>query len=345
MDTYRAELLEQPAVLAATAEALAADTLLFDDLVARVEHDRLEHVILTGMGASLFALQPLALRLAAAGRPVTLLETAELLHTCPGLVTPRTLLVAVSQSGETVEVVRLLEIIGRRAPLVAVTNGRDNTLARAADYRLTTLAGAERSVSNKSYVTCLLALDALGRALTGQPLDPAAWAAPIEAVGDLLAGWSSVEETLNAVAQCRPLYLLGRGPSIASALTGGLIIKEAARQPAEGMSAAQFRHGPLEMIAPGMGALLFVAAGPTRPLGLRLAGELAGYGVATAVVGPLADEPLPAGVAHVPLPALDPWLAPVAEIVPVQILNQRLALNAGLEPGRFERLGKVTMTE
>jgi glucosamine--fructose-6-phosphate aminotransferase (isomerizing) len=345
MDAYRAELMEQPAVLAATAQALVAGAAMLDDLAARVTRDRPEHVIITGMGGSLFAGRTLALRLAAAGRPVTHMETAELLHTCPALVTPRSLLIVVSQSGETIEVVRLLERLDRRTPLVTITNGGENTAARAAAYRLVTLAGAERSVSGKSYVTSLLALDALGRRLVGEPLAPERWAAPIEAVAALLAAWEAIEATLvAAVGGTTPLYLLGRGPSLASAETGALVLKEASRRPAEGMSAAQFRHGPLEMIAPGMAALLFAPSGPARPLVLRLAAELTGYGVAVVVIGPDGAD-LPPGMAHLSVPALDPWLAPIAEIVPVQILSHALARAAGHEPGRFDRMGKVTREE
>ena len=256
-------------------------------LTARVERDHLDHVVITGMGGSYYAAIPLWLRLAAAGRPATLIDTAELLHTAPNLVTPRSLLVMVTQSGETIEAVRLLERVGGRAPLVAVTNGRDNTVARAADYSLATAAGAEQSVSGKSYVTSLLALDALGRALIGLPLAPERWEAPIAAVRALLDDWERVEATLaSALGAATPLYVLARGASLATACAGALTIKEASRRPAEGMSAAQFRHGPLEMIAPGMGAILLAPASATRPLIYGLAAELAGYGVATAVVGP-----------------------------------------------------------
>jgi glucosamine--fructose-6-phosphate aminotransferase (isomerizing) len=346
MDTYRAELMAQPAALAATAAALAADAALMAEVAARAARDRLQHVVITGMGGSYFAGLPLWLRLAAAGRPATLIDTAELLHSAPALLTPRALLVLISQSGETVEAVRLLERAGGRAPLVAVTNGRDNTVARAADYSLATAAGAERSVSGKSYVTSLLVLEALGRALTtGRPAPADLWPAPIAAVQGLLEQWEAVEAALaGAVGGCTPLYVLARGASLATAGAGALIIKEASRRPAEGMSAAQFRHGPLEMIAPGMGALLLAPAGATRPLILRLASELAGYGVATAVIGPPVPAP-PAGVTWVATPPLDEWLAPLAEIVPLQILSHRLARDAGLEPGRFERMGKVTRSE
>jgi glucosamine--fructose-6-phosphate aminotransferase (isomerizing) len=298
------------------------------------------------MGGSHHAAVPLWLRLAAAGRPATLIDTAELLHTAPRLVTPRSLLVMVTQSGETIEAVRLLERVGGRAPLVAVTNGRDNTVARAADFSLATAAGAERSVSGKSYVAGLLALDALGRALIGLPLAPERWEAPLAAVRALLDDWERVESTLaDAIGSATPVYVLARGASLATAFAGALTIKEASRRPAEGMSAAQFRHGPLEMIAPGMGVILLAPDSPTRPLIHGLAAELAGYGVATAIVG-LTDQASAAdGRAQVALPPLDEWLSPIAEIAPLQILSHRLARDAGREPGRFDRMDKVTRTE
>lgn len=342
---YRTELMAQPAVLASTAAALIADSALLTDLTQRVNGTHLDQTIITGMGGSLFASQPLALRLAMTGRPVTLIDTAELLHTCPALIGPRSLLIIVSQSGETIEVVRLLEQAGRPGALVSITNGRANTLARAADYSLATTAGAERSVASKSYVTSLLALDALGQSLTGQPLALERWQPPIEAVGSLLASAAAIETALStALTGMTPLYLLGRGASLASAMAGALLIKESSRRPAEGMSAAQFRHGPLEMIAPGMGVLLFAPAAPTRPLIVRLAAELADYGIATVVIGP-AGADRPAGVTWLPTPSLDPWVAPVAEIVPLQLLGDLLARSSGHETGYFARLEKVTRQE
>ncbi|MCC6628040.1 MAG: SIS domain-containing protein [Chloroflexi bacterium] len=346
MDTFRTELMEQPAALTATGTAMVDAAALYSDLVARVARDQLDRIVVTGMGGSYYAAIPLSLRLAAAGRPVTLLDTAELLHTASSLLASRALLVMVTQSGETIEAVRLLERAGGRVPLVAVTNGRDNTVARAADYVLATAAGAERSVSGKSYVTSLLVLETLARALLGEPAPPSLWQPAIATARALLADWDAIEATLaGVVGAATPLYVLGRGASLATAGTGALTIKEAARRPAEGLSAAQFRHGPLEMIGPGMGALLLAPAGPTRSLILRLAAEMAGYGAATVVIGPPEPATAAAGVTWVSTPPLDPWLAPIAEIVPLQILSHRLARDAGHEPGRFDRMGKVTRVE
>jgi glucosamine--fructose-6-phosphate aminotransferase (isomerizing) len=345
MEHYRHELLEQPAVLLATATALTDELPLLEELAARVALAALKHVVITGMGGSLFAGHHLALQLAAGGWPVTLIETAELLYSCPALLTPRSLLIVISQSGETVEVRRLLARLPTGQLLVGVTNGRHNTLARTAGLSLASRAGAERSVAGKSYVCGLLVLDAIGRTLTGQRLAPARWQPAIEAVAGLLAEWESLGERLMAtLGPARPLFLLARGASLSSALAGALMLKEASHQPAEGMSAAQFRHGPLEMAGPGMGALLFAPAAPTQPLLLGLAGELAAAGLATVLVGPsLAAQP--AATTLLATPPLDPWLAPLAEIVPVQVLCHRLALAAGHEPGHFTRIEKVTRSE
>ena len=77
MDAFRSELLEQPAALTATAAAVTADEPILDELTARVERDHLDHVVITGVGGSYYAAIPLWLRLAAAGRPATLIDTAD----------------------------------------------------------------------------------------------------------------------------------------------------------------------------------------------------------------------------------------------------------------------------
>ena len=92
-------------------------------------------VILTGMGGSYAACYPLAAQLASAGRTVVMVTTAELVHFRSGMVRPTTPIVAVSQSGESAELIRLLvRCSGRGASPVniAVTNGLGSSLAREA---------------------------------------------------------------------------------------------------------------------------------------------------------------------------------------------------------------------
>src|ERR1035438_6021349 len=124
-------------------------------------------MVLTGMGSSLHALYPLELMLTAHGENVRRVDTSELIHSMPRLLAVSTIVVAVSQSGQGAEMVRLLEQNAQRATIVGVTNTADSTLARQADFLMLTRCGEEFSVSAKTYVGALAALEILGAAWRG----------------------------------------------------------------------------------------------------------------------------------------------------------------------------------
>jgi glucosamine--fructose-6-phosphate aminotransferase (isomerizing) len=140
------------------------------------------------------------------------------------------------------------------------------------------------------------------------------------------------------------VFILGRGPSLTSAMTGSLILKEAAKVHAEGMSSGQFRHGPLELASPGFSAIVFASSGRTKALNLRLAQDIAEFGGKVVLIGGEKDTH-PKGILTLNLPALKELFAPLAEIVPVQLLARRLAIEKGLKPGEFEKAKKVTRHE
>ena len=301
-----------------------------------------DSIILTGMGASFHALHPLHIQLVAHGFHAAMYETSELIHYFPAALTPRTLLVAVSQSGRSAEIVRLLDLAGGRVPAIAVTNNADSDLATRADVTVLTHAGAESSVSCKTYVATLAALEWLGAALRGQDRGPIenllCEAAP--AVRNYLAGWQAkvgkLTELLDGV---RAVFLTGRGPSMAAAGTGGLILKESAHFHAEGMSCPAFRHGPFEMIGPEAFVLVFAGDPKTEALNEKLVRDVRDAGGKACLVGPHAD------VEAFSIPAGAPAIRGILEILPVQLMSLALAALAGREPGKFERLTKVTTVE
>jgi glucosamine--fructose-6-phosphate aminotransferase (isomerizing) len=102
------------------------------------------------------------------------------------------------------------------------------------------------------------------------------------------------------------------------------------------MSSPAFRHGPLEMVAPGLHALVFGGEPATLELNGALARDIRSAGGWAALVG-AGSEPGPFR-----LPAAPARLLPVLEMLPVQMLSLALAALAGREPGRFERATKIT---
>ena len=125
-------------------------------------------LVLTGMGSSYDACLAAASVLARRGVLATTVNTAELLHFRRAALSASTPIVAVSQSGNSAELVRLageLATAGSRPPLVTLTNGLANPLARLADVAFDTAAGVERGPSTKTFAACLVVLRALVDAL------------------------------------------------------------------------------------------------------------------------------------------------------------------------------------
>ena len=269
---YLRDILDQPRALNETLAGLEVSKTLHQ-LAVRLQEGKFKTVVLTGMGSSFHALHPLHIELINYGLTAMMVETSELLYYRSRLFDPKTLIVAVSQSGQSAEVVRLLEINRGKSSVIAITNTPHSPLAERADATILTQAGKEFSVSCKTYVTALMALQWLGDVVcerdlrrTRQELKAAR-----PAVRDYLANWKThVQDLAQMLKGIRHLFLVGRGSSLAAVGTGALIVKESDHFHAEGMSSAAFRHGPFEMLSDETFVLVFSGEHKTRDLNQRL---------------------------------------------------------------------------
>ena len=338
---YLRDILDQPHALERTLAGLKSSKAL-QHLAARLSGNKFQRVVLTGMGASFHALHPLSLQLVSHGYTSVMVETSELVHHNKRFFDPKTLIVAVSQSGRSAEMVRLAEVNRARCPIIAVTNTPSSPLANHGTASVLTQAGHEFSVSCKTYVTALMALQWLGDVLcerdsrrTRHELKQAA-----QAAAAYLADWKSYVQTLvHTLSGVRHLFLVGRGASLAAVGTGALIVKEADHFHAEGMSSAAFRHGPFEMLSEETFVLVFSGDSRTRQLNSRLLGDIQQQGGRAEFVGETAASEC------FRLKDYGQSVRPIVEILPVQMITLALAIHAGREPGKFELATKVTTTE
>jgi glucosamine--fructose-6-phosphate aminotransferase (isomerizing) len=338
---YLQDLLDQPQALENTFKSLDRSKELLD-LASRLHRRKFQRIVLTGMGSSFHALHPLNLQLIGHGFTAIMVETSELIHYKTRFFDPKTLIVAVSQSGQSVEMLRLAEVNGKRSSVIAVTNTPESPLGKHATAALYTQAGREFSVSCKTYVTALMALKWLGDILcerdvrqSRRELKPASGA-----VDAYLANWKEdVYRLAERLDRIRHLFLVGRGASLAAVGTGALIVKESDHFHAEGMSSAAFRHGPLEMLSEETLVVVFSGDDRTRNLNHRLLADIQQEGGRAELVGEGA--------------ALDCFrladhsssVRPIYEILPIQMITLALAARAGREPGKFALATKVTTTE
>jgi glucosamine--fructose-6-phosphate aminotransferase (isomerizing) len=365
MNAYLSEILSQPQALRRTLHALDLSPL---ETVRRALATReIDRIVMTGMGASYNALYPAWLHLAHLGFSAFLVNASELVHQCPELIGPKTLVWAASQSGRSAEVVRLLDSFESRPPagLLAITNEPGSPLGEAAGAsetdllraRLLLSAEPETGPSTRTYLNTL-AIAQLTALVLGASSSPSqalseAMTELDDAAGAIESYLSPVESALERIASSfshlsllsldapPPIALLGRGPSLASALTGALCLQEAAKIPALGLQAGEFRHGPIEIASSHLTVLLF--AGPPGSeddaLNRKLWSDLRLMEVNTCLLSTQAAD----GV--LPLPPAAGLGLPLAEIVPVQLLCYHLCERLGIEPGSFRHIGKVTLTE
>jgi glutamine---fructose-6-phosphate transaminase (isomerizing) len=348
-DSFLAEIAGQPDALRRAARALTEqlDTI---EAVRGAGRRTGGGVVFTGMGASYDACYPAVNELAVHGVLALQVDAAELLHFRTHVLSPATVLVIVSQSGRSAEVVRLLgafEDRSERAVVLSVTNGLANPLAERADLRLDTRAGSEQGPSTMTFSASLVQLAAVAGALSARSdVDPVGRATTAarqasDAVETLLE-----EQTLAAriagVADHDTLVVLARGPARAAAEMGALTLKECGVT-AESYETAAFRHGPFELAGPALGAIVIATEPETLALDLGLAGDLVEAGASVVVLSSEGD--VPDGAFGVRIPSVDRLLSSAVSLVPIQLLAWWLANARGRVPGAYTRSSKVTTRE
>jgi glucosamine--fructose-6-phosphate aminotransferase (isomerizing) len=305
-------------------------------------------LIFTGMGASLFAAMPAVARLVEHGFAAQVIESAELLHYGSAGLRRGDVAILISRSGGSVEVLRLVEkmrAVG--VTIIGVTNVPGSELERVADLALLIGSQADQLVAVQTYTGTVLALQLLAEPVIARETTLFAEACTtgllklptfIDDCHDASETW---REWLDSSA---PLYLLGRGPALASAYEGALLLHETAKAAAVSMSCGQFRHGPVEAVSGDFRAVVFGTPEATRTLDRSLADDLSRMGAKVRWIGPTE-----AGNGHAPLlipwPDVPPVLAAIFEIVPLQFAAYRLALWRGIVPGDFRYASEITAAE
>ena len=256
------------------------------------------------------------------------------------------LVLGISQSGQSPDIVAVLAEARRQGALTAVlTNRPDSPLAEQGDVVLNLHAGEERAVAaTKTYTAELAAVALLSVALSGAADARAAlWAAP-----DAVAATLAMNETIAAVA---PRYrymsrcvVIGRGYNYATAFETALKLKELTYTIVEPYSSADFLHGPLAMLEPGFpvivvapsGIMAAEAVGFIRTLRERQAEVIAISDNVDVLAGARVPLPLPA--------AAPEWLSPLTAIVPGQLLALHLAHARDFDIDAPRAIRKVTET-
>lgn len=347
MATLIEEISQQPAALSGLRKYYSSPGAISHKLLRSLVSHWPPTLVLTGMGSSLHAAFPAQAYLASQGIRAIVWETADLLHHHLKFLRPDTLLVVVSQSGETAEVVRLLEALPAKQQIAGVTNVEASVLARRAKLLLPMMAGRQETVSTKTYTCAVAVLMYLAAAIARKPPGAVTQAVmrAVEAQEKILDRHELlVPPTLEFFNLPPYVALMSRGPDMASAYEGALMLKEVGRLAAEAISAAQFRHGPIEIVSPAHRYVIFARQGKTGNLLLKLVSDIRAHGGHVLLLTDMPFENL-SDVRLIPVEPIRLGLGTLVDVMHIQLLAHDLARRAGREPGKFWIATGVTREE
>ena len=270
----------------------------------------------------------------------------------------RTLVVAISQSGETTDTLAAVQAArGFGARVLAVTNTQGSLITREADAVLLTKAGPEICVaSTKAFVAQVAVLDLLALELAR-----VRGAVPDERLREIGRGLrrapEKVEQTLELLGarvkeaaglfeDARCSLFLGRGVSYPVALEGALKLKEISYLPSEGYPAGEMKHGPIALVDEYCPVVAVLGEGTAREKTLSNVEETVARGAR--VIAVAREEDAAAGrIARVvlPVPQAPEIVAPFVASVPLQLLAYHVAKDRGLDVDKPRNLAKSVTVE
>ncbi len=350
------EIYEQPDVLAATLDdclsATAQESLRTDaDLCG------ISQVTAVAMGTSHHAALILRNYIERIAKVPCNVELASEFRYGEPLVRPDTLLIAISQSGETADTVIAAEEARRRgARVLALTNVEDSSLARIAHARLYTRAGPEIGVaSTKAYTTQLAAGYVLAVAMASErgllnDRDKKLHAQHMleipKLVAEVLGNASQGQSIGRLLTSATSALFLGRGCHVATAMEGALKLKELAYIHAEGYAAGEMKHGPIALVDANFFVLFVAPSDRSYDKLVSNAEEVKardGRIVSIVSKGDHAMRELSEAVCEIPHCSQE--VAPILAALPLQLLAYEAARRKGHDVDRPRNLAKSVTVE
>lgn len=306
-------------------------------------------VLFTGMGTSEFAPLAVRRRMASLGVACHTVDSGEWLHYGAALPGERGTVVLVSQSGESVEIRRIVEQNRAGPDFMAITNCEDSTLGRGASLVLPLCAGDEASISTKTYTNTLAILHLMACSLGGVGALEGALD-DLERAASCLH--SAPRQQISAAAEFLlpgdALAFVGRGPAYVAARQCALTFMEGARLLAAAFTAGAFRHGPFESCGPDLRAVVFLPEGRTRSVTEGIGRDAARLGARVVFVTDvdlIEDDNIRAVKVDNLEGEAGEDLFPLVVSGAHPLLLHHLAEARGVEAGHFRYGGKVTTKE
>lgn len=273
------------------------------------------------------------------------------------LVTDKTLLITVSQSGETADTLAALRDCKKAgARTLAITNVVGSTISREADHVIYTMAGPEIAVaSTKAYTTQVVVMNLIGMyfgqlmgTITSEEekaLEEGLQLIP-EKIEEVLKEEGKIEEIAKVLANERGLFYLGRGVDFALALEGSLKLKEITYIHSEAYAGGELKHGPIALIEDGTKVIALLTQERLREKMVSNIVEVKARGahvIGVAYEGDELDETVFDEVIRIP--RILNMVAPVVAAVSLQLLSYFTAKEKGFDIDKPRNLAKSVTVE
>ncbi|MBB3325584.1 glutamine--fructose-6-phosphate transaminase (isomerizing) [Microlunatus antarcticus] len=359
----RKEIYEQPKAVADTLLGRhdADGRLTLDEIrISEAELRRVDKIVIIACGTAFYAGMVAKYAIEHWTRIPCEVELASEFRYRDPIVGPTTLVVAISQSGETADTLMAIRHAREQhARVLAVCNTNGSTIPRESDAVIYTHAGPEIGVaSTKGFLTQVVACYLLGLYLAqvrGTKFDDeianvmAELATMPDAIAGVLEDMDPVLKLAADFAEQRVVLFLGRHVGYPVALEGALKLKELAYIHAEGFAAGELKHGPIALIEEGLPVFVVIPPRGRDQLHDKVLSnlqEIRARGARTVVLAEADDhEVLPYADVLVPLPKVSTLLQPLVATVPLQMFACELATQKGHDVDQPRNLAKSVTVE
>ena len=311
------------------------------------EHSALSFL---GMGTSEFSIYSALPKFEQNGLAVSVRDAGEYLYYGPQKQNAKTLPILTSQSGESVEIHKLLETQRICSPMIGITNDTDSILGKSARLVFPLFGGEEASISAKTYTNTLAVLNLMGETLAKSQVPAADFFDKLDKAADSLLSVpdEEIQKAVNHLLPGNAIAFVGRGPAYTCARQSALTFMEGTHCLSSPFTGGAFRHGPFESVGKLFSVVIYCAKGKTSEFSWKLAFDSASHGAKVLVI---TDDTPPAAhkSVHVlkvksPLSADETFFPLAVSGIHPRIIHF-LAAKRGFEAGIFNYGGKITVTE
>ncbi len=355
------EIFEQPKAVADTLIGRLSDNneIVLDELhMSKAEIKALKKIVVIACGTALHAGMIAKYAIEQWSHiPVEVEIASEYRYRDP-IIDSETLVIAISQSGETMDTLMALrhaKAAGART--LSICNTNSSTIPRESDAVLYTHAGPEIAVaSTKAFLTQVIAVYLIGLHL-GQVKGQLSEKEVVASYYELLELPGKIEQILETVEPLRELtrgfakstsvLFLGRNVGFPVALEGALKLKELAYMHAEGFAGGELKHGPIALIDQGTPVIAILPAGHAHSLDEKMLSNIQEVKARGARVIVIAEEGVSVeGAEHIiRIPVVSALFQPILATVPLQVFAYEMAVARGNDVDQPRNLAKSVTVE